>query len=157
MFFFKNKISARTTQTGTVQEAKPWRSRPSEDQLLFTHPNPTPGSVVPDVETAWQRFLLTMRGCAKGLSSRSPLSSRGPRFGCDCDFFFFFSCLFCDYHIHAGYSPSKPSVLRWAVPIRVVPPRRRALARPGGGGGGGGAGGELGFNAMDATGKSVMC
>lgn len=45
-------------------------------------------------------------------------------------------------------SPSRASVLKWAVPIRVVPPRRATL----------GAGGrELGFNAMDATGKTVVC
>ncbi|CAM9197351.1 unnamed protein product [Ascophyllum nodosum] len=51
-----------------------------------------------------------------------------------------------------GYPPSKASVLRWSMPIKVVPPRRMLY------GGGGMAGGrELSFNAMDSTGRSVMC
>ncbi|CAM9891675.1 unnamed protein product [Ectocarpus fasciculatus] len=53
-----------------------------------------------------------------------------------------------------GFSPSKASVLKWAVPIRVAPPSRIVLAGVGGGAGGGG---ELGCNAMDATGRTVLC
>ncbi|CAM9244924.1 unnamed protein product [Ectocarpus sp. 12 AP-2014] len=53
-----------------------------------------------------------------------------------------------------GFAPSKASVLKWAVPIRVAPPSRIVLA---GAGGNAGGGGELGCNAMDATGRTVLC
>lgn len=51
-----------------------------------------------------------------------------------------------------GYPPSKASVLRWAVPIKVVPPRRILVAR-----GGASSDREMSFNAMDSTGRTVMC
>lgn len=51
-----------------------------------------------------------------------------------------------------GYPPSKASVLRWAVPIKVVPPRRILVAR-----GGAGSDREMSFNAMDSTGRTVLC
>eukprot|EP00752_Nemacystus_decipiens_P018177 g16307.t1 len=53
------------------------------------------------------------------------------------------------WNLGGALSPSRASVLKWAVPIRVVPPRRAAL--------GGGGRRELAFNAMDATGRAVLC
>ncbi|CAM9268617.1 unnamed protein product [Pylaiella littoralis] len=53
-----------------------------------------------------------------------------------------------------GFAPSKASVLKWAVPFRVVPPRRAALAA---GGCAGDENGDIGFSSMDATGRTVVC